>query len=325
LKLRRINKNSKNYSKKQKKNVVHKNVVRKNLDQNNIDQNNIDQSYALRRNIKKKNAQKKKMKRKKRLIRTLKFLIFVALLSGIFYLMTTLQMFNITKIEVYGNSKIKSQDIISATNIYIGGNGFKHATKDFNTGILLRYGDEENRILKSFSYVKTAIVRYKPPKKVRIDIVERKATYYLKYLQSYLLIDADGVVLEDSMRPFAKFPLAEGIEVDSYNVGQVIKSDRMIALERIKTLMSEINKNDETNKSKFKPLLTSIDVSELFNIKITLDSRIKADIGDLKDTEYRLNFLRDIYFSKLGKDEKGKLEFNENQKYDFKSIEENEQ
>ncbi|MDP4181133.1 MAG: FtsQ-type POTRA domain-containing protein [Bacillota bacterium] len=261
----------------------------------------------------------KKNKKNKRIIKSIRrvFLFVLVIVSLSMFALSSF--FNIKKIVVYGNSKLDSNSVISSTKIQIGSNGFKRVGNKPLNFFLFRYGNEEKSILKSFSYAKNAKVTFYMPDTVCIDIQERKPLFYIEHGGAFLLIDEDGVALEEANKPFGKTLFVKGISFKNYVIGQALKAEDNDYTQYVKKLLAEIPKNDESNKLKLMPLITQFDLSNPFKIKITLDKRITADVGDLKEIAYRLDFIRNIYFNKLKKNDKGNLEYNDDGKYNFKS------
>jgi cell division protein FtsQ len=227
-------------------------------------------------------------------------------------------LFNITAIEVYGNNVINSEALVSVTKIEIGSNGFKKVGNSLKNYFFFRYGNEENSIIKSFSYAKKAKVMFCLPNIVRIEVEERSPMFFISRNGLYLLIDKDGYVLEESDKPFKNVIFVEGVAFKSHKIGQALKAEDPDYIKYIIKLQDEIPEYDKNNNVKINPLITKIDVADPFRIKVELDQRIMADLGDLKDIGYRLDFIRDIYFNKLKKTDKGYLEYNDDRKYNFK-------
>jgi len=227
-------------------------------------------------------------------------------------------LFNITAIEVYGNNKIDTDALISATKIQIGSNGFEKVGNSFRNYFFFRYGNEENSILNSFPYAKKAKVMFCLPNTVRISVEERIPMFFVNHNGLYILLDEEGYVLEESDKPYKSVIFVEGVSFKSYKKGQALAADDPDYIEYIKKLKSEIPKYDENNNVKINPLITKIDIGDPFRIKVELDGRILADLGDLSEIGYRLDFIKDIYFNKLKKTDKGYLEYTEDQKYNFK-------
>ncbi|HOV27517.1 MAG TPA: FtsQ-type POTRA domain-containing protein [Pseudobacteroides sp.] len=265
--------------------------------------------------LKRQSKLKKRNKKRIRLIRrTILFILFIVSLI----MLALSSLFNITAIEVYGNNKIDTDALISVTKIEIGSNGFKKVGKSLKNYFFFRYGNEENSILNSFPYAKKAKVMFCLPNTVRITVEERIPMFFIKYNDVYILIDEEGYVLEESDKPYKNVIFVEGVSFESYEKGQALEADDPDYIQYIKKLLSEIPKYDENNNVKINPLITKIDVGDPFRIKIELEGRIMADLGDLSEIGYRLDFIKDIYFNKLKKTDKGYLEYTEDQKYNFK-------
>lgn len=265
-------------------------------------------------NKKQKKIKKNNKKRIKVIRRTVLFVLFVV--SLVVFALSPL--FNITAIEVYGNNVINSDALKSVAKIQIGSNGFKKVGNSLKNYFFFRYGKEENSIIKSFSYAKKAKVMFCLPNTVRIQVEERSPMFYISRNGLFLLIDEEGYVLEETDKPFKNVIYVEGIGFKSHKLGQALNAEDPDYIKYIKKLQEEIPKYDKNNNVKMNPLITKIDIGDPFRIKVELDNRILADLGDLEDISYRLDFIRDIYFNKLKKTDKGYLEYNDDRKYNFK-------
>lgn len=272
---------------------------------------------AKREVLPEKQKRSKKRSGKKRtglkyMLLTLLFLIAVVIFA-------LSPVFNIKKIEVRGNSNIKSDDIISASNIIIGSNGFKVIGSSIGNIFSLRYGKAEESIKKSQPYVKRVSVRFSIPDKVIIDLTERKPMCYVPYMAKKLVMDDEGYILDEN-KAFKGIFTLEGLKFERYEIGQVLEVEKKSSLEYIKKLMDSIKESDKNNNTKLAGMITSVNVGDINNISATLESRVTVNFNRLEKMDYRLAFLRKIYFNYLKKEDKGILEFTDDGKYSFKPL-----
>lgn len=249
---------------------------------------------------------KKKRKNSKRIIIWIKFILVTALLVTTVVLLALSPLFNITKIEVNGSQHYKQDDIIAASGIIIGSNGFKTIGSDIKNIFTFRYGIAEKNILKRYSYVKSVVVRFIVSGKVRVNIVERKPEAVVPYTGINLLIDREAYVLEAFDKKVSKsLPLIKGLKIKQFQVGQAIKIENTEAYTDAIELINRIKVLDEKSEFKMYKLINSIDVSDRGNIKLLLDSRLTVDFGNLSDLDYRIDFCKKIVFEKLLKEDRG--------------------
>ena len=158
---------SKKGNKKKKKNLKNKKT-------------NNPKTESAKQNHKKKKRKKKKINKK-----VLGFFSILLLIIGIIVAALTAPIFNITEIQVKGNSKVATNTIISLSGLKSGENIFK-----FNSSIEQKI--KENR------YIDTVQVSRKLPGTVNIKVEEREAKYQVNLINSYVYIDKNGYILENA-------------------------------------------------------------------------------------------------------------------------------
>ena len=134
-----------------------------------------------------------KTKARKRRGNSRYFMFFLLILIGLaalgftgFELLSRMDLLNIRKIEISGNSAVADSLIRAELKPYLGRN-------------LLRVDKKEvSRRVAGFARVKEARVRRKLFSTLQLRITERKASLYVKSLEGELFpIDSEGVVLEN--------------------------------------------------------------------------------------------------------------------------------
>lgn len=236
------------------------------------------------------------------------FICFFAILIIIAFLVFC-PYFNILSIEVMGNNYYSEDVIVYSSNIEYNTNGFKLISGDFNQLIALRYANIEKEIEK-LSYIEEAIVEYKPPSTIKINITERSKCAYIKYFGSILIIDKSGyiidVVSEDEISSLIEI---KGTIFNDYILGQVLTIENEYSLENAIKVIKTVEKSDSTSPNILYDHIDWIDVSEKDNIKISLDDRILVKLGDIRDISYRIEFLKQIFFKGISTKDRGVLDF----------------
>lgn len=259
--------------------------------------------------VKDQQAIKKLIKRKKRM-KIIRRIVFTVLLFVTLVLLALSPLFNIIKIEIQGSKHYKESDIISATDIMTGNNGFKTLGKSIQNILTLRYRNAEKDILKNHPYIKEVRVNYILPGKISILIREREPFAVVPYLGANLLIDKEGYVFDTlSDVKQLKIPLLIGLDFERYEIGQALKTKNSKGLNLANTLMDTIQKKDEDQKFKLMKLIKSVDITDPVNIYFIVDSRIKVNFGELDNLDYRIDALRQIYTTGLKKEDRGLLDF----------------
>ena len=131
-----------------------------------------------------KNIPNKKIKKKKGK-GIVKFILFIILISGIIAFLKS-PFFTLQKINVKGNNKVKSSEIIKLSKIEINKNMFQK-----NLLFL-------NKNLKKNPYIKNASLKIASSSEIELDIEERVEKYYISASNKFYTIDNSGMILKES-------------------------------------------------------------------------------------------------------------------------------
>lgn len=251
-----------------------------------------------------------------------KALSFVKFILIVIFIMVTLvclalsPLFSVNRIEVYGNKHYNSSEVIDASGLIMGNNWFKSNTINLKGIVTFRSIEAEEFLLGRCPYLKSVVVSMGMPGVVNITVTERKPVALVPYLGTNLVIDSEGYVLEvgnDSKED--GLPVVKGLVFDRYTLGQALSSDNPESINAFNRVMeiitsSDYNAGERGKKYSIKDIVVYIDVSDLDNVRLYLDSRIVANLGDYRElNERRIDFLREIFYFKLKKDDRGFLDF----------------
>ena len=135
--------------------------------------------------IKRNDIKRKRNKKKKSSKKIMKIFSCLLLIGAIAIFTFTTPIFNITKIEINGNSQVSNDTIISISGLKKGENIFK-----FNGSIIQN--------IKENQYIEEVKIKRKLPGTILITIGERNIKYQIKLINSYAYIDKNGYILEIS-------------------------------------------------------------------------------------------------------------------------------
>lgn len=218
-------------------------------------------------------------KRRKRKKIKMGILLIIMLVALSITLCLTLPYFNVKQILVEDNRNITSEEIIKLSNIKVGNNIF-----------YLNLNESETNIRKN-SYISNVDIKRKLPNKIIIHVDERSAFFYIKKGENYLIVDNEGVILEEK----ATIKGMNLIRLDGlkgeYVVGETIKSDDDRKVDLIKQ-MSKLIKN----LKKGVPEPTLVDITDITDIKMYYGNMvIKLGTSSELDKKYNkaLNILMD--------------------------------
>lgn len=183
-----------------------------------------------------KNIPNKKIKKKKGK-GIVKFILFIILISGIIAFLKS-PFFTLQKINVKGNNKVKSSEIIKLLKIEINKNMFQK-----NLLFL-------NKNLKKNPYIKNASLKIASSSEIDLDIEERVEKYYISASNKFYTIDNSGMILKES----------------------TTEPTNVIKLSMFKTELANIKVGEKLSESDIK------DIEDISNIIKNYIYTIKSDI-----------------------------------------------
>lgn len=199
-----------------------------------------------------------KGKNKKSFKKTMWVIMIFFSILGIVFFLTTSKMFNLVKIEIVGNLKIKSEEIEKDSQLELGKNIFSQS-------FLLA-----SRNISKNPRIQKVEVKRKLPNVALIKIKERRETYQVSRPEGYYFLDNQGMVLRKESVKQNLIDL-KGIE------GNLVVNSRID--EKNYEMLKEINKVfDMAISLNFDTVISGIDAS---NIK-TKDIIIEMEAEDKK-------------------------------------------
>lgn len=267
--------NSSNVQEKEKKSKKKKT---KNKKQKKAEERQENQPQAK---VAKKRRKSKKKKINKKILGFCSIIILVAI---IVVLALTAPIFNITKIEINGNEKVSKDTIIALSGIKMGENIF-------------RFNNDMIQNVKQNTYIEKVEIQRKMPGTVVISVKERKIKYQINLINSYVYLDKNGYLLENS---------AERKNVPVI-VGFSIKEDEMLNEKRLKDndleKLANAAKIIEAAKAiNIDNLITEVNVEDKNNTILYLESKSKKiNVGDTTNLTNKM-----LYVQKILENEEGK-------------------
>lgn len=267
--------NSSNVQEKEKKSKKKKTKKQKQKKAEERQENQPQAKVAKKR----RKSKKKKINKK-----ILGFFSIIILVSIIVVLALTAPIFNITKIEINGNQKVSKDTIIALSGIKMGENIFR-----FNNNMIQN--------VKQNTYIEKVEIQRKMPGTVVISVKERKIKYQINLINSYVYLDKNGYLLENS---------AERKNVPVI-VGFSIKEDEMLNEKRLKDndleKLANVAKIIEAAKAiNIDNLITEVNVEDKNNTILYLESKSKKiNVGDTTNLTNKM-----LYVQKILENEEGK-------------------
>lgn len=239
--------------------------------------------------------QQKALQKKQKILTVVKWLVLIGLLIGaiIYFLLSPL--FNITQIEVQGNEKLSTEQIISLSQIPLGENTFK----------MNKLATIEK--VKQNPYVESVRIKRKLPSLVSIEVKERKATFMLQYVNSYVYLNNQGYLLEITEEK-KELPILTGIVTPE----EEIKPGNRLWVEDLEKLETVLAIREVANSNELSSLITKIDISDKQNYKLILEEEKKTvQLGNGSDLTPKMLYLKAILEKTKGKEGEIILNINE--------------
>ena len=234
---------------------------------NNPNTSRNNQLSGNERIVNRTNQRRKKNKRKKLIFRAV--LCFIFLCIGIIFALT--MFFNISEITVTGDTVYSSEDIIEKSGVVIGDNLIFTSKKKIN-----------EQVSTELPYVGSVKVKRHLPTKLELIVTKTDAVYAVVIDGYYTLLDANGKVLEKDLEYVAENIILLNIgEITSAELGRTVCGTSDIYLEKLVSIRNACNECGIDD-------ITAIDLSEIYDIKLTYQGRIILELGETtKDTLYK--------------------------------------
>jgi len=215
----------------------------------------------------------------KRLLLSLAFLCIISLIPMVYS-----SFFAIKKIQILGNKNISTEEILAAVKNY------------YDTNLLEINAEQVKQALQAIVPVKDVRVNYKLPDTLILEVEEREIAAAFHYLNSFVLIDSQGIVVKSVTRlENYSIPIITGLKVVDAKIAKkpvfeesAIHFDVLLKLinsaKPILHELSEINLViDDDNDTSF--YLYTLDGYQVFlgkwdDKKITTMKNLLADIRD---------------------------------------------
>ncbi|OOB76941.1 MAG: hypothetical protein BEN19_00410 [Epulopiscium sp. Nuni2H_MBin003] len=141
---------------------------------------------------------------------------------------------------------------------------------------------------RTLPFIETIEIEKVFPNQLIVNVVEKQPRAYIPFAGSYLLIDKNAIVIEETRNVNLSLPVIEGITVEKFILGErldKIDDDVLLALE---VLLNEAINYQIISEVKF------INIGNLGNIILKIRN-LDVIIGTIEDCSKKMAWLSDIY------------------------------
>lgn len=215
-------------------------------------------------------------------------MVLVILVIAAFLCLTVF--FKIDSISVDGDTRYSNNEIINASGIAIG------------TNLLLCDTDSGIDVIKNkFPYIENVSIRKNPFNSVTIFVEEAKPTTAVETNGKFYILSANGKIIEILDSNKYNVPLIKGAELEKTELSAIIEY-KLESMNDIINQITETLKNNEINN------VSTIDVTNPSNIKLSYDKRLTVIIGMPENIDYKIKTAKILINDKLEKDSKGTVD-----------------
>ncbi len=187
--------------------------------------------------------------------------------------------FQVSAIDVSGDTRYKSEELIKSTGVKEGDNMFFLDTKQI-----------AEDLKKEYPYLDTVKLHRKMPSTLQIEVTDRTEALSLEQKNKYFILDLTGKVLEEKKSAAKGTATVTGISTKGLEVGTTIDADKQ---DKIASVIKLLELADSYG---MKAHIKTIDVEKAYDVRITYDKQYTILLGALEESnlEHKIQFLKAI-------------------------------
>lgn len=234
-------------------------------------------SGASRTGARSRRALVERQKKKKRRRMISRIGIAVLVLLAIVFAPTIF--FQVSKINVTGDTRYTSEQLIKSTGVKQGDNMFFLDTEQIAADLKDEY-----------PYLDTVKLSRKLPSTLQIEVNDRTAALSIEQNGKYLILDVSGKVLEKTKSAAKGTAKVTGVPMKGLHVGDTVDEDKY---GKAASAMKLLELTDQYGMKKH---IKTIDVEKAYDVRVTYDKRYTILLGALEESnlEHKIQFLKAI-------------------------------
>jgi cell division protein FtsQ len=210
------------------------------------------------------------------------------LLAAVFTLLMLSPLFLVKSTDITikrnlkGNSNISQESVISALGLDKPQNMFLISTS------------RAKSVLRENKYLRSVKIEKQFPNKILVSLDEYDLSGYVPYLNSFLCIDSDGLVITTTDTAAQDIPIIEGLSFNSFCVGQPLQTANANAITAVVKVVRLLQKyNDKADSC----TVSAVNVASVDDIHLFVNN-IDIEFGPLVDADEKIRTM-DAIIAKL--------------------------
>lgn len=205
-------------------------------------------------------------------VQTKKWIYGIGIFSLLGISLLFLPIWYITEIDLVGNHYYNANEILKVAELEKGMHPLSINKKNVTKAI------------KSLPFIQKVNVSYQFPNHIKIEIEEQRPIGYVNFHDSYLCVNGDGKVLEQSKERRLKVPVLEGLIFEYFTVGDTLGENNEEKVQIMNEIIRVLDKYNFTEK------IDSIDLSNLEQIHLYVN-KLDVIIGNIRDFDKKIKWL----------------------------------
>lgn len=233
-------------------------------------------------------AAKKTKKRRRSYAGRIALVVTVLLVALVGVILSLTVFFKTKAIDVYGESRYSSKEIIAAGKIELESNLIRLDSKKI-----------AQRIETKLPYIEKVTLQKKLPTTAVLNVTEAKIAGYVKTNEGYSIISTNGKVLEKVDKLPEKMAEILGIDANGVKVAEFV-SDESGALSSARAIFDELGVGMSSG-------VTQMNVADRINLTFVYRDRVTVRLGSETDLKEKIRFVSKILNNpeEIGEDDMG--------------------
>jgi cell division protein FtsQ len=216
---------------------------------------------------------------------------------------------SLRRLDVTGQERCTVAEIVNAAGIAPGDHLLLPVRWEPGLGPVTRLYDVR-RSVERLPWIAEALVTWQMPRDVRIRVTEREPFARLPYLGGYLLVDAEGVVLQlQEGEPDPAVKELRGILFSGYANGYLPDMEEPERMEMGLRVLGALRNADPDAGPSLADAVRWVDVLAYDRVLISLEERVTVRLDPTGDLQYMLDFASEIFFRHIRPEESGMIDF----------------